>query len=95
MTAQLSSETSAGSQTFDLTHPVTGALIGTYPVHTAADIAERLAKARAAQVWWDELGFAGRKKRMNRWISWIAKHSDEICELGYQETGKTRGDVQF
>jgi succinate-semialdehyde dehydrogenase/glutarate-semialdehyde dehydrogenase len=95
VSAALSSETSAGSQTFDLTHPATGAHIGTYPVHTAADIAERLAKGRLAQVWWAELGFAGRKKRMNRWISWIAKHADEICELGYAETGKTRGDVQF
>jgi len=95
VTAQLSTEKSAGSQTFDLTHPVTGALIGTYPVHTAADIADRLAKARVAQVWWEDLGFAGRKKYLNRWIAWIGQHADEVCEIGFQETGKTRGDMQF
>jgi aldehyde dehydrogenase (NAD+) len=64
-------------------------------VHTAEDIAERLAKARVAQVWWENLGFAGRKKYLNRWIAWIGQHGDEICELGYKETGKTVGDVQF
>jgi acyl-CoA reductase-like NAD-dependent aldehyde dehydrogenase len=95
VTAQLSSETSAGAQTFDLTHPATGKHIGTFPVHTAEDIAERLAKGRVAQVWWENLGFDGRKKRMNRWLAWIGQHADEICDLGYEETGKTRGDVQF
>lgn len=93
MTAQLSTDTDGA--TFDLTHPVTGDHVGTYPVHTAADIAERLAEARVAQVWWDGLGFGGRKKRMNRWLAWLAQHADEMCELGYAETGKTRGDVQF
>ena len=96
MTAQLTKDIAAdAAPTFELTHPATGALIGTYPVHTAEDIADRLAKARVAQVWWEGLGFDGRKKRLNRWIAWIGQHGDEICELGYQETGKTRGDVQF
>ena len=96
MTAQLTKDVSAGSsQTFELTHPATGELIGTYPVHTAADIAERLDKARVAQVWWEDLGFAGRKKYLNRWIAWIGQHADEVCELGYRETGKTLGDMQF
>jgi succinate-semialdehyde dehydrogenase/glutarate-semialdehyde dehydrogenase len=97
VTAQLSSEKTAdgAAQTFDLTHPVTGDLIGTYPVHTADDVEAVVEKARAAQQWWADLGFAGRRKRINRWTSWIAKHSDEICDLGYRETGKHKADVQF
>ncbi len=95
MTAQLTPNATEGVQTFDLTHPATGAHIGTYPVHTAEDIAERVENGRAAQTWWEQLGFAGRKQRMNRWLAWLAQHADEMCELGYQETGKTRGDVQF
>ncbi len=95
MTAQLDQSASTADQTFDLTHPVTGELVGTFPVHTAEDVRAAVAKARAAQQWWADLGFAGRRKRIARWISWIAKHSDEICELGYRETGKPRGDVQF
>lgn len=95
MTAQLSQSADTADQTFDLTHPVTGDLVGTFPVHSAADVQAAVAKARAAQQWWADLGFGGRRKRIARWISWIAKHSDEICELGFRETGKPRGDVQF
>jgi succinate-semialdehyde dehydrogenase / glutarate-semialdehyde dehydrogenase len=96
MTAQLTPDTAAGAaQTFDLTHPATGAHIGTYPIHTADDVAAVVAKARAAQAWWGALSFAERKRRMRRWTAWLARHSDEACDLGYAETGKPRGDVQF
>ena len=92
MTAQLSSAT---PQTFDLTHPATGARVGTYPIHTATDLERVVAEARAAQQWWADLGFVGRRKRLLRWTSWLARHVDEICELGNAETGKPKGDVLF
>jgi acyl-CoA reductase-like NAD-dependent aldehyde dehydrogenase len=97
VTAQLHSATTAegATQTFDLTHPVSGELIDTYPVHTAEEVTAAVAAAREAQQWWQDLGFAGRRKRINKWIAWIARHSDEICELGFRETGKPKGDVQF
>ncbi|WAX57872.1 aldehyde dehydrogenase family protein [Jatrophihabitans cynanchi] len=94
MTAQLRPD-AVTAQTFDLTNPATGELVGSYPVHSAEDVAGVVAAARAAQVWWAELGYAGRKQRLTRWVSWLAKHSDEICELGFRETGKPKGDVQF
>ena len=96
MTAQLSSApTTATGQTFDLTHPATGAHIGTYPVHTPDEVKAVVASAREAAAWWIGLGFDGRERRMKRWASWLAKHSDEICDLGNRETGKPKGDVQF
>lgn len=82
-------------ETFTVTNPATGASVGTFEVHTAADIADRLAAGRTAQVWWAGLGYAERKKRINRWIAAIAQQSDEICDLGFTETGRPRGDVQF
>src|SRR3954469_25412278 len=91
MTAQL--QPVAG--TFDVTTPATGERVGTYPVHTAEDIAERLARGRAAQTWWAGLGFAGRKKRMLRWVRWLARDTDTLYELGFRETGKPKPDVQF
>jgi succinate-semialdehyde dehydrogenase / glutarate-semialdehyde dehydrogenase len=87
--------TLTAARTFDVQHPATGEVVGTYPVHTAEDVAAAVAKARAAQSWWAALGFAGRKRRLEKWVSWIAKHSDEICELGFRETGKPKGDTQF
>ncbi|MFL6158595.1 MAG: aldehyde dehydrogenase family protein [Marmoricola sp.] len=87
--------TQTATSTFTVTNPATGEDVGSFPVHTAADIAERLASARDAQVWWDGLGFAERKRRLNRWIALIAQQSDELCDLGFRETGRPRGDVQF
>src|SRR5207244_5852633 len=63
--------------------------------HTADDLAAMLRKARQAQKWWAELGFDGRKKRMNRWVRWLARNCDELYELGYRESGHPKGDVQF
>ncbi|MCU1658409.1 MAG: aldehyde dehydrogenase [Pseudonocardiales bacterium] len=96
MTAQLTPDTASGvAQTFDLTHPATGAHVGTFPVHTADDVAAAVGRAREAQSWWGGLSFAERKRRMIRWTAYLAKRSDEICELGNQETGKPKGDVLF
>jgi aldehyde dehydrogenase (NAD+) len=95
VTAQLTPDAATGVQTFDLTHPATGAHVGTYPVHSEQDVTRIVGEARAAAQWWADLGFAERRKPMNRWTAWLAKHSDEICELGCKETGKPKGDVQF
>lgn len=85
----------APAPTFTVTNPATGEQVGTFPVHTADDIAERIVEARAAQAWWAGLSYGERKRRINRWIAAIAQRSDEICDLGFRETGRPRGDVQF
>ncbi|HEX4189904.1 MAG TPA: aldehyde dehydrogenase family protein [Marmoricola sp.] len=87
--------TQTAASTFTVTNPATSEEVGSFPVHTAEDIAERLVSARSAQVWWEGLGFAERKRRLNRWIALIAQQSDELCDLGFRETGRPRGDVQF
>lgn len=91
MTAQL---TPAG-QSFEVANPATGERVGTFPVHTAEDVAARVAAAREAQTWWAELGFDGRRKRMNRWVRWLARDCDTLYEIGFRETGKPRGDTQM
>jgi aldehyde dehydrogenase (NAD+) len=95
LTAQLTPASAVAQKTFDLTNPANGEVVGTYPIHGAADVQAVVAKARAAQSWWAQLGFDGRKKRMNRWTSYLAKRVDEICDLGNRETAKPRGDVLF
>jgi succinate-semialdehyde dehydrogenase/glutarate-semialdehyde dehydrogenase len=92
MTAQLDR---AAPETFEVRNPATGESVGSFPVHTAEDIATRLAKAREAQRWWAGLGFAGRKRRMRRWVRWLARDCDTLYDIGFRETGKPRGDVQF
>src|SRR5205085_2379991 len=80
---------------FDVVNPGTGAVIGSHPIHTADDVAERLERARDAQRWWAEQGFGGRKRIMTRWIRWLAQHCEELCELGHQETARPVSDVQM
>lgn len=87
--------TQVPQETFAVINPATGAEVGTHPVHTAEDIAERLADARAAQQWWAEQGFEARRKAMVRWVRWLAAHCEEIYDLGNAETARPRGDVQM
>src|SRR4051812_4320004 len=94
MTAQLT-PVASDRETFEVKNPATGESVGTFPVHTAEDIAERVAKGRSAQTWWAELGFDGRKKRMNRWVRWLARDCDTLYDIGFRETGKPKADVQF
>jgi aldehyde dehydrogenase (NAD+) len=85
----------ADRETFEVRNPATGESVGTFPVHTAEDVAARVAKGREAQPWWAGLGFAERKKRMHRWVRWLARDCDALYELGFRETGKPRPDTQF
>lgn len=84
-----------GRDRFTVTNPATGETIGTHPVHTAADVAERIEQARVAQRWWADQGFSGRKRAMTRWVRWLAAHCEELYELGNRETARPVGDVQM
>jgi len=96
VTAQLTSTaTERATGTFDVRSPATGEVVATFPVHAAEDVAAVVARARDAQGWWAELGFVERRKRMNRWVRWLARHCDELYELGAREGGKPKADVQF
>jgi aldehyde dehydrogenase (NAD+) len=94
VTASLRSVASS-AETFHVRNPVTGESVGEFPVHTADDIAAAVARARGVQAWWADLGFDGRRKRMHRWVRWLARNCDELYELGFRETGKPRPDTQF
>ncbi|MBX6752583.1 MAG: aldehyde dehydrogenase family protein, partial [Micromonosporaceae bacterium] len=75
------------------TNPVTGAEVGRFPIADADAVAAAVRRARAAQVWWHDLGFAGRKKRLLRWRSLMTARLDELIELMHAEGGKTRADA--
>ena len=94
MTAQLD-KVEADRESFEVRNPATGESVGSFPVHTAEDIAERLAKGREAQKWWAGLGFDGRKKRIHKWVRWLARDCDTLYDIGFRETGKPKPDVQF
>ena len=47
-------------ETFQSLDPATGEPVGTFPVHSEADVRAAVARARPAAEWWAGLGFSGR-----------------------------------
>ena len=80
-------------ETFDSLDPTTGTPVGTFPVHTEAEVRATVEKARAAAQWWDGLGFAGRATRLRAWRAHLASHATELAELISREGGKPVDDA--
>jgi len=92
-TQPVTSKSEATAPTFDSLEPATGALVASFPVHTAEDVRSAVERARPAALWWHELGFDGRKKRLRAWRSIIASRLDEFAELIHRENGKPAFDA--
>ncbi|SFA75760.1 Acyl-CoA reductase [Amycolatopsis marina] len=82
-------------ETFDSLNPATDEVVGTYPVHTAEEVEQAVARAREAVRWWDSLGFDGRAERLRRWKGVLARRLAQLCDVVHTETGKPRGDAQL
>ena len=76
-------------------NPATGEVIGTVPNRSADEVAEIVARARAAQPAWEALGFAGRARILRRAQKWVVDNSERLIETIVSETGKTYEDAQL
>ena len=85
--------TTADMATFDSLDPITGEVVASFPVHTVADVRGAVERARPAAVWWAELSFDGRKKRLRGWRTLLAKRIDELAALVHRENGKPVADA--
>src|SRR5688572_30769883 len=84
----LATERPATAETFESLEPRTGNVVATFPVHTAADVEAAVTRARDAAVWWRELGWDGRRARLDAWKRLIVRRGDELAELVHRENGK-------
>ncbi|MFF5080086.1 aldehyde dehydrogenase family protein [Actinoplanes sp. NPDC000266] len=75
------------------TNPATGQEAGRVPVSDAAAVGAATARAKEAGLWWQSLGFDGRRERLLRWRSLIARRVEELAELTGLEAGKPRADA--
>lgn len=82
-------------ETFDSLNPATDEVVGTYPVHTEQDVADAVARARAAATWWQSLGFDGRAERLQRWKGILARRGAQLADVIHQETGKPHGEAMI
>jgi acyl-CoA reductase-like NAD-dependent aldehyde dehydrogenase len=76
-------------------NPATGEVIATVPLASADEVRALVARARAAQPAWEELGADGRAKVLRRAQRWVTDNADRIVETIVSETGKTHDDAVF
>jgi acyl-CoA reductase-like NAD-dependent aldehyde dehydrogenase len=74
-------------------NPATGEVIAHVPDMTAAQVAELVRAARAAQPAWEALGFDGRGRILRRAQKWVVDHQQRIIETIVSETGKAYEDA--
>ena len=74
------------------TNPASGEEAGRVPVADAAAVGAAVERAREAAVWWQRLGFDGRKDRLLRWRSLIVQRIEELAQLTSLEAGKPHDD---
>lgn len=89
------SEGLAGTESIAVQNPATGEEITRVPIDSAGDVASAVARIRANQPAWEELGFAGRRIWLNRLRDWILDNSDRVIDTMQAETGKVRSEASI
>ena len=69
-------------------NPATHDLVGTVPIHTAADVDAAVGRARVAADAWGALSFAARTEELVAFRKAIAASADRIAEIIHKENGK-------
>jgi acyl-CoA reductase-like NAD-dependent aldehyde dehydrogenase len=98
--AQTTSETVTGTaphggngRTIEVKNPATGQVIARVPALSTEQVADVVAKARAAQPGWEALGFDGRGRVLRRMQKWVVDNADRIARTIVDENGKTYEDA--
>jgi len=81
------------TDTFDSLDPATGAVLSSWPVHSAEQVDAVVERAKEAARWWAELGFAGRRTHLTTWKAEIARGLPELARLVHAENGKPFHDA--
>jgi acyl-CoA reductase-like NAD-dependent aldehyde dehydrogenase len=79
----------AARRTIPCRNPATGELLGEVPAMDAAEVKQRLERARRAQRAFGETSFATRRAILQALLERILDSADEICRLVSAEAGKT------
>jgi acyl-CoA reductase-like NAD-dependent aldehyde dehydrogenase len=74
-------------------NPATGETVAEQITHDAELVKEAVARAKAAQGDWADLGFAGRRRIIRRVGAIISRHGDELADMISKLTGKTPVDA--
>jgi acyl-CoA reductase-like NAD-dependent aldehyde dehydrogenase len=83
----------ASTESFDSLDPATGEVLATHPITGAEEVAAAVARAREAGTWWQEQGWAARRRHLRAWRAELATGIGELADLVHRENGKPRADA--
>lgn len=87
--------TDAPGQVLESLSPITGDVVGRYPIADADAVRQAVERARESARWWAELGFGGRKEVLDQWRAVLARRMPQLAEVVHSETGKPHADAQL
>jgi acyl-CoA reductase-like NAD-dependent aldehyde dehydrogenase len=87
-----SADGAPAGETIDVHRPVDGSVLATISVDSPERVGEVVARVRAAQLAWEDLGFEGRRRWLEALRDWILDHQDELDDRMQEESGKVRAD---
>jgi succinate-semialdehyde dehydrogenase/glutarate-semialdehyde dehydrogenase len=94
LAAELVKDLSAsGATTASITAPFTGETLYELPTSTADDVADAASAARVAQLAWQAVGFAERRRILLKAHDLLLADRDRLLDVLQTETGKTRGQA--
>lgn len=79
--------------TIEVRNPRSGEVVDRYPIQGLHDVAAVVERARIAAQWWQGIGYAERRKRLDGFRGVIARRINQLAEVIHQETGKPRSDA--
>jgi acyl-CoA reductase-like NAD-dependent aldehyde dehydrogenase len=82
------------AETIDVHRPVDRSLIQQVPVDSPARVAEVVARVRASQPEWEAIGFAGRRRWLERLRDWMLANESRLADVMQEETGKVRAEAE-
>ena len=85
--------TTAAADLIEVTNPATGEVAGTVPKLSPEQVADMVARARAAQPAWEALGFRERARIFQRAKQWMLDNRERMAQTIISETGKTYEDA--
>jgi acyl-CoA reductase-like NAD-dependent aldehyde dehydrogenase len=81
------------AEAIEVKNPATGEVIGSVPAVPVEEVGALVARARAAQPWWEALGFDGRAKVLRRAQKWIVDNGERVAQTIVSENGKAYEDA--
>lgn len=82
-------------KTFESLNPATGEVIGEFPLTSAKEVNEIVARANQAAEQWSQLSFRKRLVILKDWASLLTREINTAAEIIHRETGKPVSDAKL